>query len=345
MNSSYDHGQSVVNNTQRLIDNLFLIKILGTDKYETSLFSKDVKNFTKSQLKNYKYGTINTILPNFVVLFSFSILIIIFNFTRYLTIDFMAIVIRMVQSLGSVNSSLNMLFNSQVHIVKMRNIEENYKISNNFTREYDPEQMEALKVKNVNFKYFNSKTAVFENLNLKINKGKHVILTGQNGAGKSTLIGILSGTLNPNSGNVKINSNKIGYVGVKPLIIPDTLRSNLLYGNKNKIEDTILEEAIDKFKLFENQEWSLDSSVSNTTLSSYQFQKIAFMRAFISNVEILFLDESTSNLDHESKDLVFNLLNERNITIINSTHNPEKFNYDQHFQIVFENNKKLIKQI
>ena len=27
MNSSYDHGQSVVNNTQRLIDNLFLIKI------------------------------------------------------------------------------------------------------------------------------------------------------------------------------------------------------------------------------------------------------------------------------------------------------------------------------
>ena len=117
-------------------------------------------------------------------------------------------------------------------------------------------------------------------------------MTGH-GAYKSTLIGILSGTLNPNSGNVKINSNKIGYVGVKPLIIPDTLRSNLLYGNKNKIEDTILEEAIDKFKLFENQEWSLDSSVSNTTLSSYQFQKFSFMRAFISNVEILFLDEST----------------------------------------------------
>ena len=44
----------------------------------------------------------------------------------------MAIVIRMVQSLGSVNSSLNMLFNSQVHISKIKEIEENFKVSNNF---------------------------------------------------------------------------------------------------------------------------------------------------------------------------------------------------------------------
>ena len=57
----------------------------------------------------------------------------------------------------------------------------------------------------------------------------------------------------------------------------------------------------------------------------------------------MFLDESTSNLDYESKDLVFELLKE-NITIINSTHNPEKFNYDQHLEIVYEK-KKLIKQI
>mgnify|MGYP001418478305 CR=1 FL=1 len=345
MKHSYDYGQNVVNNTQRLIDNLFLIKILGTDKYETTLFKDDVRKFTQSQLKNYKFGTINTILPNFVVLFSFSVLIILFNLTKYLTIDFMAIVIRMVQSLGSVNSSLNMLFNSQVHIVKIKNIEDNYKISESFIRNYNKQQTQAITAVNVNFKYFNSEIPVFENLHLEIKKGDHVILTGQNGTGKSTLIGILSGTLNPDSGSVTINSDNIGYVGVKPLIIPDTLRSNLMYGNEMKIDDSILHDAVVKFKLFENQDWSLDNNVSNTTLSSGQFQKIAFMRAFISNVEILFLDESTSNLDYESKDLVFELLKEKNITIINSTHNPEKFNYDQHLEIVYEKNKKLIKQI
>ena len=80
-----------------------------------------------------------------------------------------------------------------------------------------------------------------------------------------------------------------------------------------KIDDSILHDAVVKFKLFENQDWSLDNNVSNTTLSSGQFQKIAFMRAFISNVEILFLDESTSNLDYESKDLVFELLKKKKI--------------------------------
>ena len=151
MKHSYDYGQNVVNNTQRLIDNLFLIKILGTDKYETTLFKDDVRKFTQSQLKNYKFGTINTILPNFVVLFSFSVLIILFNLTKYLTIDFMAIVIRMVQSLGSVNSSLNMLFNSQVHIVKIKNIEDNYKISESFIRNYNKQQTQAITAVNVNF--------------------------------------------------------------------------------------------------------------------------------------------------------------------------------------------------
>ena len=55
------------------------------------------------------------------------------------------------------------------------------------------------------------------------------------------------------------------------------------------------------------------------------------MRAFISDVELLFLDESSSNLDKDSKKLVFKILQDMNITIINSTHNPEDFKY--HSQI------------
>ena len=74
----------------------------------------------------------------------------------------------------------------------------------------------------------------------------------------------------------------------------------------------------DTFK--EESGYDLDRIVDNKSLSSGQMQKIAFIRALITDVEILLLDESTANLDDKSRDLIFNILQEKDITIINSTH-------------------------
>ena len=54
-------------------------------------------------------------------------------------------------------------------------------------------------------------------------------------------------------------------------------------------------------------------------------QKIAFMRVLLSDADTLFLDESTSNLDEETKSLVFDLLLDTNLTIVNSTHDIDSF--------------------
>ena len=225
------------------------------------------------KFKNYYFGTLNTLTPNFAVMLSFSVLIFVFNFVRFLTLDFMAIVIRMVQSLGSVNSSLNMLFNSQVHISKIKEIEENFKVSNNFKRNLNSDLHNAIELKNVEFQYFNSEQPIFSNLNLDIKKGEHVVLTGPNGSGKSTLIGILSGTLNPNAGSVDIFTNKIGYVGVKPLIIPDSLESNLMYGTDKKTSDSYLKDIVELFKLFDDDNWSLKKEINNSSLLLVKHKK------------------------------------------------------------------------
>ena len=45
----------------------------------------------------------------------------------------------------------------------------------------------------------------------------------------------------------------------------------------------------------------------------------------MSDMEVLLLDESISNLDDISKDLIFELIDSKNLTIINCTHDPEKF--------------------
>ena len=71
-------------------------------------------------------------------------------------------------------------------------------------------------------------------------------------------------------------------------------------------------------------------------------QKVSFIRAILSNVEILLLDESTSNLDDFSRELIFKILKDQKITIINCTHNPEFFNYDNEIKIeVFNNQRRL----
>ena len=74
-----------------------------------------------------------------------------------------------------------------------------------------------------------------------------------------------------------------------------------------------------------------------------QMQKISFIRALVSGIHILVLDESTLNLDTDSKDLIYRILNKAELTIINSTHTPEGFfNFDHHIEIKEGNNGREI---
>ena len=88
---------------------------------------------------------------------------------------------------------------------------------------------------------------------------------------------------------------------------------------------------------------SLDKIIDNKSLSSGQMQKISFIRALVSNCEILLLDEATANLDDKSKEIIFDLLKDREITIINSTHDPTSFkNVDFNLDIEIINEKRII---
>ena len=205
----------------------------------------------------------------------------------------------------------------------------------------------AVSFEGVNFKYFNSDVYIFKNLNLVFKKNKHTVLTGANGSGKSTLLGLLAGVFYSESGQVTANCNQFGYIGATPLIFSASLRDNILYGNNKKVSDDRL---IDELKLFdtfkEESGYDLDRIVDNKSLSSGQMQKIAFIRALISDVEILLLDESTANLDDKSRDLIFNILQNKEITIINSTHDSNQFKkIDHHINIDIVGEERIPRKV
>jgi ATP-binding cassette, subfamily B, bacterial len=345
MDESYNTGIAINTDVEKILDNMFLIKILGKTQEEVNRFREKLTKFRVSELKNGIYGTINASIPQFIALFVLSILVVFFELAKFITLDFMGIIYRLFQSLGSFNQSLSRVVNSHVHLDHLYKIDKNKVVIRNNYFDQNVQDMGriALKAENVYFEYFNSDEPIFSDLTIEFEKKKHTIITGPNGTGKSTILGILSGVLYPEKGNLYSFTNRFGYIGVTPLIISGTLRDNLIYGSSSSINDEKMLNIIKNFKLFnEIVENPLDLLVSNKSLSSGQMQKVSFMRAILSDVEILFLDESTSNLDDESRILIFNLLKNTDITIINSTHNPENFDYDSRIRVSVVGQERIL---
>tara|TARA_A200000113_G_C8872821_1_gene357366 strand:- start:7164 stop:8789 length:1626 start_codon:yes stop_codon:yes gene_type:complete len=343
---TYLFGNLISGEIQKVIDNLFLIKILKMINSQIDDFSLNLKKYYDSRLKDLKVGTINTIIPNFLTLFVISVLLVFFNFVERITIDLIGILLRLFQSLSVFNRNLHVLAAFHVYLEKLYEFDNNKNQvnENNFKTDVTMDSDYALIVDNVDFKYFGDESNTFTNLNLKFFKNKHTIITGTNGTGKSTLLGLLSGVLYPTSGKIISHSYNFGYVSASPMIINASLRDNLMYGNSDKINDSEMIEMINDFNLFNEQDVNiLERNINNKNLSMGQMQKISFIRALLSNIDILILDESTSNLDQATKETIYKILNKANLTIINATHNPEDLiNYDYHLNIFYKEDKKIL---
>lgn len=182
-------------------------------------------------------------------------------------------------------------------------------------------------IHNLYFSYNKSYPFIIDNLNLKINKGDYVSILGDNGAGKSTLIKLILKFLTPIKGNIKINTNKLGYVPQKidsfnsqfPMTVAEMLechRKALKIKDKNIVSDSLALVKMTHFK---------DSLIG--ALSGGQRQKIFIARALIGNPELLILDEPSTGIDIKSQLEIYSLIKKLNleykITVISIEHNIE----------------------
>jgi len=347
MHKIYTVTQTAGEEIQRVVDNMFLIKLLNKESQELKNFDSTLEELNKNDFQNVRYITINGFLPNFITTLVFAVMIGIPRFVGLITLDFIGVTLRLFQSLSTLSRGISQILNSHVHISKLYNI-----MKNRESVDKDRYVVESgldsscVEFDKVSFRYFNSEEIIFDNLNLLIKKGTHNIITGPNGSGKSTLLGLIAGVFYANSGKITTSSNKFGYIGATPLIFTKSLRENLLYGNDLNISDEKLIDELKKFDTFkEESSYNLDRTISNKSLSSGQMQKIAFIRALLNDIDTLILDESTANLDEKSRNAVFKILKNNNVTIINSTHDPEMFDsIDSHIRIDIVDDKRVITQ-
>ena len=348
MDKSYYRNQDSNREIQRVVENMFLIKILKQEEYEMGRFSKSVEDMFSNLLNNFKIGLVNGFLPTFLTFTTLAVLLGFSSLAAKITLDFIGVTLRLFQALGQITNSINQIINSHVHIEKFDQMEQNKFLSNrNSYTVDDTKESNEIVFEDTSFSYFNSDEEIFKNVSFSINKNSHVVVTGPNGSGKSTLLGLIAGVLYATEGNIRTFSDKFGYIGATPLIFEATIYENITYGNKTKPDNEEILNFMKKFDLFkEDSNYDLNKMISNKTLSSGQMQKIAFIRALLSDIEILLLDEATANLDKNSKKFIFELLKERGITIINSTHDPNSFGkVDMNLKIKIEDEARVVEII
>ena len=107
-------------------------------------------------------------------MFVFSILLIFSTLARSITLDFIGVTLRLFQSIGMFNSSMNRIINSHVHIDKFYELDKNKLLvdKSNFIYK-NKDNSNAIEINNLYFKYFNDKDYIFEDLSLSIEKSKH----------------------------------------------------------------------------------------------------------------------------------------------------------------------------
>lgn len=151
---------------------------------------------------------------------------------------------------------------------------------------------------------------VLSNLNFAVDKGI-AIIRGPNGSGKSTLLRIIAGIERPTSGRVEIDGNppqesreSISYLGHRTGLYPNmTVEENLrlfshLYGK------VPFERYVEMFRLREYMSFPLRK------LSRGNLQKVGLIRAIMKEANVYLLDEPSTALDKNSKEVLLNLIEE-----------------------------------
>ncbi len=187
-----------------------------------------------------------------------------------------------------------------------------------------------IKFKNVSFEY--SKTIIFSDVNLTIDKFP-VAVIGPNGTGKTTFLKLVCRLLKPIKGEVafKPNNVKIGYLAQIPIYLPWlTVKGNLykVIHNKNINQFEYIVSLLDKYFL------KLYCDKYALQLSGGTLQKLNLLMAIIplicdtsDVVRLLILDEPMRFLDIETRENLINLLTKlrefHKINIIYVAHDTE----------------------
>ncbi|MDD5659840.1 MAG: ABC transporter ATP-binding protein [Actinomycetota bacterium] len=187
---------------------------------------------------------------------------------------------------------------------------------------------------------------VLNDINFEIKKGIKLGLTGLTGSGKTSLISLIPRLYDPTFGKILIDEvdikkiplellrSSIGIVTQEPFLFSKSIKDNILLGkeylSKNMLPEELEAKIVSaaKIAMFHDEIMEFPDKYETiigergVTLSGGQKQRLAIARAIMTGPSILIFDDSFSNIDTQTEELILKCLAKKikNITTIMISH-------------------------
>ena len=343
-----DSDSKVQSVLQETVQNRMIIKTLESDS-----FMVDKLENTQSELRhNVVKRTIFSVISNLILNFGFALGYLIaflwsamrmYNHT--LSFGGMTAFLQLVAKIQGPARSLTKLVPAFVSVFtaseRLMELEENP-----LEEQGKPIEMDSpcgVRLDDVSYAYTDEDGDVVKNLTFDFFPGSCTAILGETGAGKTTLVRMILALIKPRSGNAVIyNKEKehalspllrcnFVYVPQGNTLLSGTIRENLRLGRVEATEEDMneaLKQACADFVFSLPQGIDTICSESGGGLSEGQAQRIAIARALLRKGSIMLFDEATSALDPDTeRQLLKNILEKRDKTIIFITHRPAVVDY------------------
>ncbi|NBQ07596.1 MAG: ATP-binding cassette domain-containing protein, partial [Betaproteobacteria bacterium] len=197
----------------------------------------------------------------------------------------------------------------------------------------------SLELRNVSFRYTDTEPWLFQNVNLRIQAGEHVAITGASGCGKTSLLKIILGLVAPSQGTVLYGGvpvqqlglsnvrRKFGVVMQEDALLTGSLADNIAFfdltPHQPRIERCAQLAEIHQDIMRMPMAYHTLVGELGAGLSGGQKQRLLLARALYGQPTVLALDEATSHLDMHNEQAVSQTLSQLQLTRIVIAHRPE----------------------
>ncbi len=325
---------------QKLIDNINsltrehlsgirVIRAFNAESFQEEKFDNANKTLTKTQIFNQK--TMSILSPTMYLVMNMLTLSIYFIGSYLINNSLMADKITMFSDMVVFSSYAMQVIMSFLMLAMMFIMYPRASVSANRVSEVlDTEESikdgnfsgstkdkGIVEFKNVSFKYPDGEEYLLKDISFKVKSGETIAFIGSTGSGKSTLINLVPRFYDTTDGEVLIDginvkdykletlNDKIGYIPQKAIMFNESVKYNVSYGTKKKLNNDKLKEAV---KIAQGKDFvekmgkQYDSIISQggTNISGGQKQRLSIARAIYKDPEIYIFDDSFSALDYKT---------------------------------------------